>query len=117
MIRRPPRSTLFPYTTLFRSSPGALDVSRHFAHDVLDGRIVAGKLQQQACSRFLADLRRPDLVFDPDAANHVCAYLAALGLRLLPFQVFILTNLYGFKLPTGERRYREAYIELARKNG
>src|SRR5712672_4583047 len=22
MIRRPPRSTLFPYTTLFRSSPG-----------------------------------------------------------------------------------------------
>src|SRR2546422_6873564 len=24
MIRRPPRSTLFPYTTLFRSSPGEL---------------------------------------------------------------------------------------------
>src|SRR5256885_5536109 len=24
MIRRPPRSTLFPYTTLFRSAPGAL---------------------------------------------------------------------------------------------
>src|SRR5258706_16395704 len=25
MIRRPPRSTLFPYTTLFRSHPGLLD--------------------------------------------------------------------------------------------
>src|SRR5271169_6914460 len=25
MIRRPPRSTLFPYTTLFRSCPGDLD--------------------------------------------------------------------------------------------
>src|SRR2546421_9647172 len=25
MIRRPPRSTLFPYTTLFRSRPHALD--------------------------------------------------------------------------------------------
>src|SRR3712207_7824128 len=25
MIRRPPRSTLFPYTTLFRSVPGGLD--------------------------------------------------------------------------------------------
>src|SRR5256885_13260708 len=24
MIRRPPRSTLFPYTTLFRSAPGEL---------------------------------------------------------------------------------------------
>src|SRR2546422_8131379 len=40
MIRRPPRSTLFPYTTLFRSMdarplrflqgfPGAVDVQRH----------------------------------------------------------------------------------------
>src|SRR2546425_5724952 len=26
MIRRPPRSTLFPYTTLFRSNPGCLIV-------------------------------------------------------------------------------------------
>src|SRR2546430_11667793 len=25
MIRRPPRSTLFPYTTLFRSDPGTTD--------------------------------------------------------------------------------------------
>src|SRR5438270_10546673 len=32
MIRRPPRSTLFPYTTLFRSYPGSasrLDRERH----------------------------------------------------------------------------------------
>src|SRR3712207_5548948 len=28
MIRRPPRSTLFPYTTLFRSEPGLLEVLR-----------------------------------------------------------------------------------------
>src|SRR3712207_8952282 len=28
MIRRPPRSTLFPYTTLFRSSPGSLGRER-----------------------------------------------------------------------------------------
>src|SRR3712207_8355463 len=26
MIRRPPRSTLFPYTTLFRSGPGRVTV-------------------------------------------------------------------------------------------
>src|SRR3712207_8431880 len=26
MIRRPPRSTLFPYTTLFRSAEGAVEV-------------------------------------------------------------------------------------------
>src|SRR3712207_8311703 len=28
MIRRPPRSTLFPYTTLFRSSPGYQIIDR-----------------------------------------------------------------------------------------
>src|SRR2546422_5427041 len=27
MIRRPPRSTLFPYTTLFRSGPGSPDLA------------------------------------------------------------------------------------------
>src|SRR5258707_13161381 len=34
MIRRPPRSTLFPYTTLFRSLSGELRVGvrRHDAH-------------------------------------------------------------------------------------
>src|SRR3712207_7100563 len=39
MIRRPPRSTLFPYTTLFRSGPGQdLDVTRHLLrHPVTDG--------------------------------------------------------------------------------
>src|SRR3989454_6041034 len=29
MIRRPPRSTLFPYTTLFRSMPGANAAEQH----------------------------------------------------------------------------------------
>src|SRR3712207_7874398 len=28
MIRRPPRSTLFPYTTLFRSTPSCVDPTR-----------------------------------------------------------------------------------------
>src|SRR2546430_10429871 len=31
MIRRPPRSTLFPYTTLFRSQPGVLRRERRYA--------------------------------------------------------------------------------------
>src|SRR3712207_8632224 len=50
MIRRPPRSTLFPYTTLFRSGPvpGAGDV-REAPRQPLDrglrGRLVIGVLQ------------------------------------------------------------------------
>src|SRR2546422_8532513 len=37
MIRRPPRSTLFPYTTLFRSS-GLQPRERHLLCRLLDGR-------------------------------------------------------------------------------
>src|SRR2546430_13251925 len=32
MIRRPPRSTLFPYTTLFRSDDGAIERVAELAH-------------------------------------------------------------------------------------
>src|SRR3712207_9022879 len=35
MIRRPPRSTLFPYTTLFRSHLGADPVPYERAHDAV----------------------------------------------------------------------------------
>src|SRR2546426_9281789 len=34
MIRRPPRSTLFPYTTLFRSTPLLKEVAGVFTADV-----------------------------------------------------------------------------------
>src|SRR5256885_12512833 len=52
MIRRPPRSTLFPYTTLFRSEvrdairAGAIGftTSRSPAHETPDGRYVASRL-------------------------------------------------------------------------
>src|SRR3712207_8882686 len=37
MIRRPPRSTLFPYTTLFRSEPDLADV----AVDLVAGQLAA----------------------------------------------------------------------------
>src|SRR2546428_6379396 len=41
MIRRPPRSTLFPYTPLFRSTPepepgGPLDRRHHLIHHLLE---------------------------------------------------------------------------------
>src|SRR2546425_12001899 len=35
MIRRPPRSTLFPYTTLFRSQPLAPDCLRELMADTI----------------------------------------------------------------------------------
>src|SRR5258708_21517499 len=40
MIRRPPRSTLFPYTTLFRSVFG----TNHLGHYALTGRLLPALL-------------------------------------------------------------------------
>src|SRR5690349_22597069 len=51
MIRRPPRSTLFPYTTLFRS-PGKRPVRRNKA-----GREALGRPYDASfCSAFLGSL-------------------------------------------------------------
>src|SRR5256886_4026744 len=50
MIRRPPRSTLFPYTTLFRSRGGDVDFSRH-----------AGGRRMQVAVRVVRPLQVPDL--------------------------------------------------------
>src|SRR2546428_8436108 len=57
MIRRPPRSTLFPYTTLFRSlRPLGLDV--HGLGD-LDGRLAArAGVANQVLPEHLAALHR-----------------------------------------------------------
>src|SRR3712207_8488086 len=43
MIRRPPRSTLFPYTTLFRSGRESHRCGHHYRHAVGD-RVAAGWL-------------------------------------------------------------------------
>src|SRR5947209_10991771 len=47
MIRRPPRSTLFPYTTLFRSEPG--DAAHHLPSVPVDrpGEDAAGPLRSE----------------------------------------------------------------------
>src|SRR2546421_9132775 len=39
MIRRPPRSTLFPYTTLFRSGRAALQFVKQYETAGLKGRV------------------------------------------------------------------------------
>src|SRR5260370_29119409 len=48
MIRRPPRSTLFPYTTLFRSERGCIGIPAallpQVAHEVVQIRMAQGVL-------------------------------------------------------------------------
>src|SRR5256885_11940528 len=68
MIRRPPRSTLFPYTTLFRSLALALGVQRTaevvaigtkdwtvFYRGAIDDQLAEGAEKPQPTERYLRD--------------------------------------------------------------
>src|SRR3712207_7975336 len=70
MIRRPPRSTLFPYTTLFRSQQGGL--------------VFKGGRQDLAClcqeAETLLRLFPPNEL--PDLAAECCQQVQRPGLRL-----------------------------------
>src|SRR5256885_10772816 len=70
MIRRPPRSTLFPYTTLFRSSLGVLmgtgpyfsfGNSRHFTkiNAVLVGQTSIGRKGTSRSEEHMSELQSP----------------------------------------------------------
>src|SRR5258708_8249095 len=72
MIRRPPRSTLFPYTTLFRSNPGrrlphtAFGTAacgrtgcQRLVHDALDGA-GATPAQSSRSEEHTSELQSPD---------------------------------------------------------
>src|SRR5260370_29427553 len=66
MIRRPPRSTLFPYTTLFRSLHGALDAADRLAR-LVRRREAPCVLVHGAGEGPAGDRRRvPDLVHQAD---------------------------------------------------
>src|SRR3712207_8044236 len=54
MIRRPPRSTLFPYTTLFRSAGGQAEYARVPFADVGPMKVPEGMADEQVL--FLTDI-------------------------------------------------------------
>src|SRR2546427_311539 len=77
MIRRPPRSTLFPYTTLFRSR--AVQDVRHEAHDPTEAaRPVLGEVEPRPDTDRQTDQRREsdDDHGPDDRVRHAAARLA-----------------------------------------
>src|SRR5258708_27567297 len=58
MIRRPPRSTLFPYTTLFRSNPGESDILVERQNNPSNQREWGGDHDIQHQNQHLLHLRR-----------------------------------------------------------
>src|SRR2546422_2211828 len=81
MIRRPPRSTLFPYTTLFRSPGSALESARRQApcaacRVLVQRRRLGGMLE--IGSRLARSFRQP-LQTDPLAEGRELARAEAMG--------------------------------------
>src|SRR5436853_2728830 len=60
MIRRPPRSTLFPYTTLFRSTPVGRDLRRRDQlpiHEEVNAESVALRLRTHRSEEHTSELQ------------------------------------------------------------
>src|SRR5438552_12431087 len=60
MIRRPPRSTLFPYTTLFRSSPPCSTVVRPFRFLMKEPFGANDLVRGQRSEEHTSELQSPD---------------------------------------------------------
>ena len=117
-------------------------VALQYAKAVISGKTPAGKYVRQACARQVNDLgrfkgRASAYRFNPvllDAAgqryrpaDRVCAFVECLShikgpltgslLHLAPWQIFILTTVFGWVKPNGRRRFRRCLIEVPRGNG
>ena len=117
------------------------DASRRYAESVVAGDILACRWVQRACQRQLDDLARykgkaSPYRFNPKLtdkqgrtfypADNLCAFierlphvkgpLAGEPIRLEPWQVFILSTVFGWVKADGKRRFRRSYIEVPRGN-
>lgn len=113
-----------------RARSRKLHPADQYIQDVLDGKVVACKWVKLACQRHLNDLEQGaarGLVFDQEAGQRAIDFFqfvrhskgewAGQTLVLEPWQVFIIYTLFGWKREDGTRRFRTAYLEVARKNG
>lgn len=101
-----------------------------YAEQVHSGEILVCEYVRLAVERYYADLDRAldkGWYFDKKAAmraiyfieklKHTKGEWAGQRFRLEPWQQFVLWNIFGWKNADGTRRFRYAYIEIARKNG
>ena len=105
-----------------------VQIAHQYCLDVIYDRILTCEWVRKAVKRQLDDLENPKgFVFDETAANRVCKFieclthvkgnLAGQRIHLEPWQVFILTTVFGWKTQDGRRRFRRVYIEVPRGNG
>lgn len=110
-------------------------IVKKWAKDCVSGKIIVGKEVVLAAQRYLNDLERKDIELrtkEPDLCINIIQTTlvhqqgenikgeSLLGKPFLlePWQMFVIYNLLGFYYKgTQERRYKEAFIEIGRKNG
>ena len=109
------------------------DLVTSYCEDVQDGSVVACDMVKAAVARYLQDFQRqqtPDFPFrlNQAKAERACQFFPMLlrhsigefvghAFHLSPWQAFINWNLFGWEREDGTRRFRRAFISVARKNG
>jgi phage terminase large subunit-like protein len=105
-----------------------LTTAEQYAHDVLGGKIIVGRLIHLAAKRFLSDLQRKDIYFDEAEANKFVFFAEnhcrlwedkwrGLPVTLEPWMQFIFQQIYGwFYTDSKLRRVRKVYVQVAKKN-
>ena len=99
-----------------------------YALDVVGDKVVACKFVRQACQRYLDDLNDDRFVFRIDRVTRCVKFIRMLRhfsgsangkpFVLESWELFIVAQLVGWYWKnTGKRRYNEAYVSIARKNG
>lgn len=112
---------------------GTLQKLKDYSHSVLDGNVVVGGLVKHSVERFYRDIERQDtpefpyvfrerlaasvIDFFPLMLKHTIGEYAGLPFELEPWQAFAVGNLFGWTRTDGSRRFRKAYLSVARKNG
>ena len=106
-----------------------IDRTSAYARLIVSGGKICGRSEYLACKRHLDDMARKDFeyIFDAEVAErHIkLANQLTIGegeqsrpLKTRGFQNFIIGSLFGWrKKRSNIRRYREAYLQLARQNG
>lgn len=101
-----------------------------YAQQVRTGNILTCEFVQLAVDRYYRDMDNAldkGWYFDRKAAQRAISFIerlrhtkgqwAGLRFKLEPWQQFIIWNIFGWKMADGTRRFRYAYVEIARKNG
>ena len=95
--------------------------ARTYCQEIIAGSIVAGELTVRMAARGLDDLEHAHergFFYDPWEARLLVQWFEVFcGIKLEPWQVFLISSVYAWKEPTGARRFKTFYLSVGRKNG